>query len=164
MNIVPTLILVTILYVRSKTFKIDLLNLNSSSINQVLYSFCISIIGFTILSRISSTFITIPIQQTVTKTPIMYIYAVLFSPVVEELLFRRFLLTKISKYLNWWVAAFISSIIFASLHFNSGGFIGYIFIGLVWCYYYRKSDNILVPIFSHFIFNYLAILSQSLKG
>ncbi|WP_408637906.1 CPBP family intramembrane glutamic endopeptidase [Paenibacillus tianjinensis] len=94
----------------------------------------------------------------------MYIYAVLFSPVVEELLFRKFLLIKIEKHLNWWAAASISSIIFALLHFNSIGFIGYIFIGLVWCYYYRKSDNILVPIFSHFIFNYLAILSQSIKG
>ncbi|WP_405169602.1 CPBP family intramembrane glutamic endopeptidase [Paenibacillus sp. FSL H3-0286] len=94
----------------------------------------------------------------------MYIYAVLFSPIVEELICRKFLLIKINKYINWWLAAIISSLIFSLLHFNPVGLIGYVFIGIVWCYYYRKSNNILVPILSHFLFNYIAILIQSLKG
>ncbi|WP_445668099.1 lysostaphin resistance A-like protein [Paenibacillus sp. FSL H3-0333] len=94
----------------------------------------------------------------------MYIYAVLFSPAFEELICRKHLTKIINKYFNWWIAALISSLIFSSLHFNLTGFMGYAFIGMVWCYYYRKSNNILVPILSHFLFNYTAILIQSLKG
>lgn len=165
LNIIPTLILATILYVRSKTFKVDLLKLDKSAFDDIFYSFCISMIGFNILTSLSSLFITSPqTQQSDIRTPIMYIYAVLFSPIVEELICRKFLLIKIHEYINWWTAAIISSLIFSLLHFSAAGFIGYTFIGMVWCYYYRKSDNILVPILSHFLFNYLVILIQSVKG
>lgn len=165
LNIVPTLILAIVLYARSKTFKVDLLKLDKSAFDDIFYSFCISMIGFNILTSLSSLLITSPqTQQPDIRTPMMYIYAVLFSPIVEELICRKFILIKIHKYINWWIAAFVSSLIFSLLHFNPVGFIGYTFIGMVWCYYYRKSDNILVPILSHFLFNYLAILIQSMKG
>ncbi|WP_370511258.1 CPBP family intramembrane glutamic endopeptidase [Paenibacillus odorifer] len=95
----------------------------------------------------------------------MYIYAVLFSPIFEELICRKLILVKINNFFNWWIAAIISSMIFSALHFSLPLFISYTFIGLVWAYYYRKSNyNIFVPILSHFLFNYAAILIQSVKG
>jgi membrane protease YdiL (CAAX protease family) len=164
LNVVPTLILASVLYVGNKTFKSDLLNLNKSTADDIFYSFCISIIGFNVLTAISSTLIPNITTQSDIRTPMMYIYAVLFSPVFEELICRKILTRAINKYFNWWMAASISSLLFSLLHFNLTGFLGYAFIGLIWCYYYRKSNNILVPILSHFLFNYTAILIQSLKG
>lgn len=149
---------------RCKTFKSYLLSLNKSAADDIFFSFCISIIGFNILAAISSMFVQNPISAVDIRTPIMYIYAVLFSPIFEELICRKYLTKAIDKYSNWWIAAITSSLLFSLLHFNLVGFLGYTFIGMIWCYYYRKSNNILVPILSHFLFNYTAILIQSLKG
>ncbi|WP_367888849.1 CPBP family intramembrane glutamic endopeptidase [Paenibacillus sophorae] len=122
--------------------------------------------GFNIITSTTTLlFHNQTVQQADIRTPIMYIYAVLFSPVFEELLCRKILLIKINKYFNWWISAFISSGIFSILHLNLSLFTSYLFIGLVWSYYYRKSNyNIFVPILSHFLFNYIMILIQSIKG
>ncbi|WP_397346211.1 lysostaphin resistance A-like protein [Paenibacillus polymyxa] len=119
--------------------------------------------GFSALTKLSSLFI---IQQPAThlQTPIMYIYAIIFSPIVEELICRKYLFTKLHKKYNFWIASILSSVLFAIPHWNLVGFLGYVFIGVVWSHYYKKTNNILVPICSHLLFNYFVILFMSLRG
>ncbi|WP_080658637.1 CPBP family intramembrane glutamic endopeptidase [Paenibacillus polymyxa] len=119
--------------------------------------------GFSALTKLSSLFI---IQQPAThfQTPIMYIYAIIFSPIVEELICRKYLFTKLNKKYNFWIASMLSSVLFAIPHWNLVGFLGYVFIGVIWSYYYKKTNNILVPICSHLLFNYFVILFMSLRG
>ncbi|MFI2856945.1 lysostaphin resistance A-like protein [Paenibacillus sp. JSM ZJ436] len=92
----------------------------------------------------------------------MYIYAVFFSPIFEELVCRRFLQDKLNKHIQSYVSIILVALLFATLHFNLTNFVGYFFVGIVWGYYYQKTNNIFVPIMSHFMFNYFAILAQSL--
>ncbi|MGM1044733.1 MAG: CPBP family intramembrane glutamic endopeptidase [Bacillota bacterium] len=91
----------------------------------------------------------------------MYVYAVFFSPIFEELICRKVIQDKLNKHIQNNISLVISAVIFAALHFNLANFAGYFFIGIVWGYYYRKTNNIFVPIMSHFLFNYLALLIQS---
>lgn len=93
----------------------------------------------------------------------MYVYAVLFSPIFEELVCRKFIQDQLNKYIQNKISILITAIISAALHFNLLGLLGYIFIGLVWGWYYQKSKNIIVPIASHFLFNYIALLIQSVR-
>ncbi|MWV44813.1 CPBP family intramembrane metalloprotease [Paenibacillus sp. HJL G12] len=99
-----------------------------------------------------------------TQTPIMIVYAVLFSPIFEELICRKLILNQLNKHTNNNISITISALVFSVLHFDLTGFLGYVFLGIVWGYYYKKSNSIFVPILSHFLFNYFIILTQSVKG
>ncbi|WP_353049449.1 CPBP family intramembrane glutamic endopeptidase [Paenibacillus sp. ISL-20] len=95
------------------------------------------------------------------RAPIVYIYAVFFSPIFEELICRKVIQDQLNKHMPNVISLIISALVFAALHFNLTSFMGYFFIGLVWGYYYKKTGNIFVPIFSHFLFNYFTLLIQS---
>lgn len=87
---------------------------------------------------------------------ICFIFVVGISPVVEELIFRHVLFRRIAEKFNIYVGLLVSSIIFASL--NAGaGMIGALAFGIVNCFLYAKYKNILIPIFVHFINNFLAL-------
>lgn len=164
LNVVPTLILLVIIKYRHKLFKQewDVLK-QRKTWESIFYSFCISFMGYSLLTSISYYMLDPPTVHK-TQTPIMIIYSVLFSPIFEELICRKFLLNKLSKYININLSILISSFAFAALHFDVTSFLGYMFLGVIWSYYYKKSNSILVPIISHFLFNYFVILIQSVKG
>lgn len=124
---------------------------------KVFESFCIAMLGFIALSALAGP----PVHIESVKTPIVYIYAVFFSPIFEELICRKVVQDQLDKHIQNNVSLVISALIFAALHFNLSAFLGYFFIGLVWGYYYKKTGNIFVPIFSHFLFNYFTLLIQS---
>lgn len=164
LNVIPTLILLVIIKYRRKLFNYEWEALKQRSTwETIFYSFCISFMGYSLLTSISYYMLDLPVVNK-TQTPIMIIYSVLFSPIFEELICRKFLLKKLSKYINTNLSIVISSCIFAVLHFDVIGFLGYTFLGAVWSYYYKKSNSIFVPIISHFLFNYFVILIQSIKG
>ncbi|WP_181429818.1 CPBP family intramembrane glutamic endopeptidase [Paenibacillus illinoisensis] len=134
--------------------------------DQVFYATAATFIGFNLinsltikLSGIESASSTFEFQL-----PIIYIYSIIFSPLVEELICRKFLFKKLDSAIGFFPAALLSSILFSVPHFDLQLTLGYIFIGMVWCFYYKRSNNILVPIVSHACFNYITILILSLKG
>ncbi len=70
--------------------------------------------------------------------PVMFVTTALFGPFVEEYIFRHLLIGKLSRKLNIWVCALISTVLFASIHFANGGGIGsvveilpYLMLGLM---------------------------------
>ncbi|MET3209643.1 UNVERIFIED_CONTAM: membrane protease YdiL (CAAX protease family) [Paenibacillus sp. PvR008] len=137
----------------------------NSKINResIFNSFCFAIMGFAALTKLSSLFID-PMSKPLIQTPIMYIYAIVFSPIIEELICRKYIFAKLNQRFGFWASAIISSTIFAIPHFSMINFFSYVFIGIVWSWYYKKTDNILVPISSHILFNYFVILFMSLRG
>ncbi|KAA9007231.1 CPBP family intramembrane metalloprotease [Paenibacillus spiritus] len=121
--------------------------------------------GFNSLAFISQYILPSDQANGIARTPIMFVYAAIFSPIVEELICRKWLLNALTKKLRWISASIISSIIFSALHLNFQLIIPYFFLGWIWSYYYHKSNyNILIPILSHAAFNYIALLVQSIKG
>lgn len=164
LNVVPTLILMVIIKYRHRLFNDDWKALKQrKTCETIFYSFCISFMGYSLLTSISYYMLDPPTVHK-TQTPIMIIYSVLFSPIFEELICRKFILNKLSKYINNKLSIMISSIVFAALHLDVTSFLGYTFLGVIWSYYYKKSNSIFVPIISHFLFNYFVILIQSVKG
>lgn len=161
---VPTVLLVLIvrnhrLWITSKEIKEIL---TRRFWGHVFYATTLSFIGFNILGSLTS--VNGNAQETIVNVPIIYVYSILVSPIVEELICRKYLFSWLDKKFGFVIAAFLSSTMFAIPHFNVYLVLGYIWLGLVWSWHYKKSGNILVSIVSHLIYNYIAILLMSLGG
>ncbi|WP_297980053.1 CPBP family intramembrane glutamic endopeptidase [uncultured Methanobrevibacter sp.] len=92
-------------------------------------------------------------------TVIVYFVAiVVLSPIVEELLFRGIFLRRFNKeFNNLNLAIILSSVLFGICH-GFGGILGAILFGICVSILYVKSNNILVPIFAHFLNNLISFL------
>ena len=77
---------------------------------------------------------------------------VLISPIAEELIFRGIFLNKLRLIVPTIFAILISALLFASLH-SFGSIISAFVFGICMALLYLKTDNILVPIFAHFLNN-----------
>ena len=91
--------------------------------------------------------------------------AVLFSPIIEELFFRGFLLTFLKNYTTPMVAVVLSAGVFAFAHLNLGAVIPLWFLGIVLGIAYEHTGSLLVPMTTHGCFNLATALSLLLdKG
>lgn len=100
----------------------------------------------------------------ISLSPMISIYSVFISPIVEEIVFRKIIFSYIDKKQNFWIAAIISSLLFSSIHGNMIAFFGMFCSGILFCYFYKKIGSIIPLIISHVIFNFLALLINSLKN
>jgi len=80
--------------------------------------------------------------------PVMFVTTALFGPFVEEYIFRHLLIGKLSRKLNIWLCAGISTVLFASIHFaNAGGIssvaevLPYVMLGLLMSVAYILSGK-----------------------
>lgn len=108
------------------------------------------------------------IRETLKLAPLYaYISAVIFAPILEELVFR---LSLRKIFPTKWLFIVISGLIFGTLHLIAGinspieflYIIPYGFPGAVFAYLLVKTDNIMVPIGLHFIHNGMLMALQIL--
>ena len=92
------------------------------------------------------------------------ISSVLFSAILEELIYRKALYGWFSKFAGFWPAAACSSALFALAHHNYSAYLGYFLLGLVWCRTYRRTGDIGVLIAAHMIFNAVAMIVIAARG
>jgi len=89
----------------------------------------------------------------------MIFFLALTAGVTEELIFRGYLLTRMSQWFKNEVAAVIvSSLLFAALHYKYGRMRELIFtflIGVIFSIYYIKYRNIKAIIVTHFLIDYI---------
>lgn len=89
----------------------------------------------------------------------MIFFLALTAGVTEELIFRGYLLTRLSQWFKNEVAAVIvSSLLFAALHYKYGSLRELIFtflIGVIFSIYYIKYRNIKAIIVTHFLIDYI---------
>jgi len=91
--------------------------------------------------------------------------AVIFSPVVEELFFRGFLLTFLKNYTSPVLAIVLSAGVFACAHVSLGAFIPLWFLGIVLGVAYEHTGSLFVPMTIHGCFNLATALALLLdKG
>ncbi|MDO5815039.1 MAG: type II CAAX endopeptidase family protein [Methanobrevibacter sp.] len=81
--------------------------------------------------------------------------AIIFAPIMEELVFRGVLFNRLKIRTGIIPAMLISSFLFAIGH-DFGGIISAFLFGICMCILYLKTDNILVPMSVHFINNVVA--------
>jgi hypothetical protein len=91
--------------------------------------------------------------------------AVIFSPIVEELFFRGYLLTFLKNYTSSLLAIVLSAGVFACAHLNFGAFLPLWFLGIVLGVAYEHTGSLLVPMTIHGCFNLATALALLLdKG
>lgn len=88
------------------------------------------------------------------------ITAIIFAPVVEELIFRGVLFNRLKIRIGIVPSMLITSFIFAIGH-DFGGMTSAFLFGICMCILYLKTDNILVPMSVHFINNVVATILET---
>lgn len=89
-------------------------------------------------------------------------FAVVAAPVIEEILFRGLIFSRLSEKWNPTVGILVSSLLFGVIHFE--GIIGSTIFGITMCLIYYHSKNLWVPIVLHVANNLFAVLWMWLDG
>ncbi|KFK40447.1 hypothetical protein AALP_AA3G374300 [Arabis alpina] len=80
------------------------------------------------------------------------------APILEEIVYRRFLLTSLASRMEWRKALVISSGIFAASHLSGDGFLQLFGIGCVLGACYSWSGNLASSVIVHSLYNALTLL------
>ena len=80
---------------------------------------------------------------------------IVISPISEELMFRGVMLNRLKLFVPTKFSIIMTSLLFASLH-SFGSITSAFIFAMCMAILYLKTDNILIPIFAHFLNNLLA--------
>ena len=99
--------------------------------------------------------LTDPVTELVMASPVwlLLITVVIVGPIVEELIFRKLMIDRLSRY-GELVAIMTSSIAFGLFHGNFYQFFYAVMLGLILGYMYAKTRNIKYSIFMHMLINF----------
>lgn len=118
-----------------------------SYISQLLSGAYSSIFGYEIQNSTSDTIEAWPIW-------LVFLLVVIIGPLVEEFIFRRLLIDRLSVFGDK-TAILISSVAFALHHGNLFQFFSAALLGLVLGYIYVKTNKLFFPVLMHAILNFL---------
>jgi len=88
----------------------------------------------------------------------------LLAPVVEELMCRGIILTRLCTWMPTWVAVLVSSALFGIIHLNLLQGIYAFIIGLLFAWLYIRYRNLWLPIIAHVAFNLAGIILYEILG
>lgn len=90
---------------------------------------------------------------------------VVIAPIVEEVVFRESVLGYMIRHgANYWLAIFLSALLFGIVHFNPAQIPFAFFIGILLGIVYVKSKSILLTGFIHMLNNFLAVKEMQFLG
>ncbi len=147
---------------REKKYKVSTYLLSGLLIFAVLFaggliiSIILSLAGFNKNSEQLSEIVTI-----LGENKLLLFFTVITAGVVEELIFRGYLLPRLEIIFKrpYW-AITVSSLLFGLLHYKYGTVLnvaGPVFIGFVFAYYYWRYRNIKVIIICHILWDLIAV-------
>lgn len=93
--------------------------------------------------------------------PLAILVSSVIGPILEEIVFRKIIFGSLYKRFNFFLAAFISSVIFAFAHMEPQHLLLYSAMGFTFAFLYVKTKHIMVPIFAHVAMNTLVVVIQS---
>lgn len=182
--IVETIIFILIIKFTSNKLKYDFNKWKNTKMSRKVYYIFTS---FTLMNAVNIAVNLIIMQFTTVDTtnnqlgiemmfqryPIyIVVTAVIFAPIVEELVFRGTIYAHMRQKMGFISCALLNSFIFAGLHFTVSLLMGdlsdiififaYMAQSFVICILYEKTDNIFMPIMLHFLNNAVGILLMSL--
>lgn len=103
-------------------------------------------------------------ELTLTTIITRMILYLIIAPIFEEIIFRKYILTKLLKRYSIFISIVISSIYFSLFHLPSYlSLMPTLIFGIIACIVYIKTRNIIYPIFLHFLYN-LYELNLQLNG
>lgn len=87
-------------------------------------------------------------------------FLILFFVIVEELIFRSYILYYFSLLISKNVSIILTSIAFAILHYK-GRYLQIFIMSVILCFITLRTNNLLTPITAHFVNNYFIYLNNS---
>ncbi|XP_050204846.1 uncharacterized protein LOC126654892 [Mercurialis annua] len=97
------------------------------------------------------------LSNTTSKTACVVVYCFV-TPLLEEIVYRGFLLTSLASTVNWKTAVFLSSIAFSAAHFSGENFIQLVIIGCVLGCCYSWTGNLSSSIAVHSLYNAFTLI------
>lgn len=82
----------------------------------------------------------------------------LVTPILEEMLHRGVVYARLRRMTGIWGAVLVSSLIFASLHFNMVQFLYAFLLGIMLAFFIEKSGWLYAPILAHILANAIAVI------
>lgn len=92
--------------------------------------------------------------------PVAILSIAIFAPILEELIFRRVIFGSLVQKTNFFIAGFVSAIVFAIIHFDFTHILLYAVSGFIFAFLYYKTKRILTSIISHMLLNGFVVLIQ----
>lgn len=108
----------------------------------------------------SSSENTKEITNMIKNYPALFLFPALYAPILEEIIFRKFLMGGLKNRFGFWPAILVSSLIFGAVHMELQHLLIYTSMGFVLGYLYHKSGKIAVPMLAHGIMNAVVIIIQ----
>jgi len=99
------------------------------------------------------------IFRIIQEVPLYVVTSIVYAPIMEELVFRKVIYGTLAKKFNFFVAALLSSGLFAVIHMEFTHFLVYLSMGLVFSFVYKMTDKIMVPIIAHMLMNAIVFLT-----
>ena len=78
--------------------------------------------------------------------------------VAEEFLFRGVIYNYLLRNMSWKKAVAWSSVVFAVIHLHPASLPLYFALGALFCWLYRRSGSLLVPVLCHFLYNLALVM------
>jgi membrane protease YdiL (CAAX protease family) len=100
------------------------------------------------------------IMRLVEVVPLLIAVVSIIGPILEEVVFRKIIFGSLYGRSNFFIAAIISSFIFALVHQDFSHLLVYMSMGLTFAFLYVKTSSILVPIFAHVSMNTFVVMMQ----
>lgn len=141
---------------------LKMLTLNKENVLLILKGTVIVIVTSSILAYLR-TFLpfntdnTKNINEGIQANFVSLLMPLLISPILEELIFRKWLPNLFNNIFRKWLAIIIANLLFAIVHMDIF-LITYFFNGLIYSWYYEKSKNLCVPITIHILYNFFVFL------
>ncbi|MBS4197668.1 CPBP family intramembrane glutamic endopeptidase [Lederbergia citri] len=100
------------------------------------------------------------IMNLIKSVPLVVLASSILGPILEEIVFRKVIFGFFYNRFPFWVAALLSSLIFALAHFDPMHIILYSAMGFTFAFLYVKTKRIIVPIISHMMMNTIVTVVQ----
>lgn len=138
------------------------------SIGWGLLGFVLVLIGQSLAAFIETTFFGVEVGSQNTQNlvrqaqaaPIILLVIAIVGPILEELVFRRVIFGSLIKTTNFFIAALISSVVFAAIHMDFTHLLVYAVSGFIFAFLYHKTKRLWVPMIAHISLNTFVSLVQ----
>jgi membrane protease YdiL (CAAX protease family) len=118
----------------------------------------VALADFAIFGQLKPSGHTQAITDYIRTFPLFLVVAAIVGPILEEIVFRKIIYGALRRKIGVYLAAGVSSLIFALMHMDPRFLLNYFLIGCFLCFTYQMTRRIAVNMFMHASMNTIVML------